>query len=376
MGNHRAIPRIYLPALGLLGTGAILCAMCPSANAATITSKNRKPATAVKPRVQFVKSPLPAMQTQPVAATDFKPASGAVLKPVAAIDPAPVAVQPATPSVAVISENDKKVALRVINYYRQLAHLDNISWSDAISTGAYRHSRYRAANPGIKESPHHETPGLPEFSGAEFWDRVKAAGFPGFAFGEGMSMQVVEAPDPAKVVTSLIDVPYHRMPFLAYGPIAVGIGKYQTVWTFDFAGKTAPVSVWPAPDATGVPLLGNTKDSPDPMRIHGVSGDGAGYVITAQFNQMGFHFDEATLTDAGGVAVKCYVNHPQNDNFCLTSVIMIPAAKLTPNTKYNCHIAITSSKGVKTVKDWSFTTGDDTHNFDVALQSGKVLASD
>lgn len=361
MGAPRASYCISLPALGLLVTVTGILTPSSSAKPPKPVFKSKKPSISTAPATNHV--------TPSFKVTD------AAAKPVADVAPSPAPPAP-TPSVEVIPESDKKVALRVINYYRQLAHLDNISWSDAISMGAYHHSRYRTANPGQKESPHHETPGLPEFTGAEFWDRVKASGYPGFAFGEGMSMQVVESPDPAKVVTSLIDGPYHRMPFLANGPIAVGIGKYQKIWTFDFAGKTAPVSMWPAPDATDVPLLGNTKDSPDPMRIHGVSGDGAGYVITVLFNQMRFHFDEATLTDANGGTVKCYINHPQNDPFCTTSVIIIPAAKLSANTKYACHIAITSAKGVKTVKDWSFTTGDDTHNFEAALKSGKALAGD
>ena len=272
---------------------------------------------------------------------------------------------PAANTVSTIPEAHKQTILNVINYYRTLAHLDKITWVDSLSLAAYKHSRYRVANVNVKESMHAETPGLPEFTAKKFGERVALAGYPGFAFFEDLRREVVLDRDPALVIKDLMSEPYHRMPFLANGPIEMGIGEYQLFWTFEFGGKIAEVSTWPADNATRVPPSGTTFDAPNPMRIHGVSGDGVGYVVTAQFQMGGFTFREATMTDAAGNPVKVYVNHPQNDPFSGYSIILIPAAKLASHTTYKCHIAVTMADGKQVVKDWQFTTGDDTDNFEV-----------
>jgi len=282
--------------------------------------------------------------------------------PAADTPPVPAAAN----TVSTIPEAHKQTILNVVNYYRSLAHLDKITWVDSLSLAAYKHSRYRVANTNINESMHAETPGMPEFTAKKFGERVALAGYTGFAFFEDLRREVVLDRDPSLVVKDLMSEPYHRMPFLAGGPIELGIGEYQLFWTFEFAGKLAEVSTWPVDKATGVPPAGTTFDAPNPMRIHGVSGDGAGYVVTVQFQMGGFTFKEATMTDAAGNPVKVYVNHPQNDPFSGYSIIMIPAAKLAPNTTYKCHIAVTMTDGKQVVKDWQFTTGDDTNNFEVS----------
>jgi len=268
-------------------------------------------------------------------------------------------------SAPAISEDQKRIVMSTINSYRAQAHLGNMTWNDAVSKAAYKHSQYRASNPNVRESQHNETAGLPYFTAVNFWDRAALAGYSGDIYSEGMRQEVDPNIDPAQVVKALMTGPYHRQPFFTAGPVCVGAGVYQSIWTFDFGGKPAPVSTWPVNGATGVPRSGTPKDRPDPMRIHGTTVDDPGYVVTVQFAAGGFKYKEATMADASGAPVKLYVNHPQNDPFCGYCVIMIPAAKLAAHTVYKCHLAGTMPDGKPLAKDWSFTTGDDNDNFDV-----------
>jgi hypothetical protein len=263
---------------------------------------------------------------------------------------------------------DQLAALRAIDYYRELAHLQPASLNEKLCDAADRHARYRLANWQAEESPHSESRGLTHFTGKNPTDRMKAAGYAGPAMGECISFGNSTAQES---IAGLIAVPYHRLPFLMGSRLEVGVGSARKsgvpmspIWVYNVGGTFAPYSFWPPAGATRVPPKGDVYESPSPMRMHPSKSEKVGYVISMTTSDWSYSFVSAKLTEKNGKAVEAFFNHEGNDEMCRNSVLIIPRSPLKPNQAYTAQVKIRSA-GNMVVKSWNFRTGSDTDNFDL-----------
>lgn len=265
---------------------------------------------------------------------------------------------------AVTLREQQEIALRAINYYRGLAGLPKAQLDTKLCASAQLHAQY-INNHWEGTNPHEEKPGASGYVGKDPFDRIKAAGVKAtttnecISFGERLSCEAVD---------DLMRVPYHRTAFIDSAVLRVGIGYTKhvpdTVWVLDFTSDEERFVVWPPVEAHDVPPQTTLFESPDPLRIHGVSRQTVGFVVTACLGESNLKFVRANITDKAGATIQAFVNHPQNDDMSPSSVILIPEKPLKSYTTYSAHLEMKRPNGEAVVKDWSFHTNNLEYNFE------------
>ena len=255
------------------------------------------------------------------------------------------------------------------NVYRQIMGLPNFVLSPALCATAQAHSEYAQKNPG---EAHMETQGKPGFRGRTSSERAQAMGYSG-----GASEDMSWGNSPREAVTSLIEAPYHRLPFMEPGASDFG-GGFQSlqsasargaknvpqssgmqggITTLNFHGKGGKgIVLYPIPEQTDVPLMFSGGETPNPLRLHSASGS-TGYVITLAVFGMDtpFRFVRASLTDQSGAAIPFWVNSPENDTHLKNAVFVIPHKPLRAGTTYEVKIGFSlGNRDMERV--WRFTT--------------------
>lgn len=143
-------------------------------------------------------------------------------------------------------------------------------------------NQYNAA----KLSPHSENATFGKgFTGVQFWDRTKAAGFTGQASGEVMAF-INSVPGSLQ---GWLDTVYHRLPLLSpetklmgYGGAGAAAANCDVI---DFGGggssATSAIIVYPWPGQSGVPASWSGNEGPTPKAPP--KGYPSGPVITARW---------------------------------------------------------------------------------------------
>ena len=166
-------------------------------------------------------------------------------------------------------------------------------------------------------------------------------------------------PVPANGVQTVFDAPYHRTSFMQPGPCVLGIAA--TAKVVCILGQVTFVEstvVSPADKETDVKVDWGNPEKPDPLRIWADARRPVGYPIV-------FHrFDSkakklldvrATLT-CDGKDVPFFLNSPTNDEFCQTTVILLPRDPMEKGKTYQVFVSAVDDLGQKLEKSWSFTT--------------------
>jgi len=244
-------------------------------------------------------------------------------------------------------------ALDAANRFRATVGLPDMRLDSRLCASADSHARYLDTN---GEFGHFETPGHYDFVGRDLLERSAAFGYWGGGY-EDVSYGSVNS---LAAIQHLLDAPYHRLPFMQPGSPDFGMGRAgkQTALEFGLTRAEAVV-VYPATDQTGVPRSWSGNEDPDPLRLHGVSGR-TGYILTyAYFSpEPGkIRVQKATLRDALGDEVRCFLNTPTNDSHLPNGVFLIPADPLRPVTTYTAEVRATNASGRDISRRWSFTTG-------------------
>jgi hypothetical protein len=254
--------------------------------------------------------------------------------------------------------------IAVIRGKAKMAALDCI---DPIQTAARNHSHYSELNGWVLT--HQETAGKPGFTGVQFWDRMKAAGFtgPGYAMFE-VAHSTGNAHASVLGESGWINTLYHRIPFVSYGAKSYGYGGAGTGYpgssTIDFgSGGTIPaaktISTWPVDGDTNVwTTFKCGSEIPNPLPGKSV----AGYPVSITGGGT-LDITTHTLTDPAGTELAHVFITYKNDPYSATSPLvpkdqayLITSSVLKPSTKYVAHFAGTSG-GQPIDVTISFTTG-------------------
>lgn len=249
-------------------------------------------------------------------------------------------------------DDEPQRALSVANRYRRIMGLPPLRLDTALCASADSHSRYLDTN---NEFGHTELPGHNDFVGRDLLERSAAFGYSGGGY-EDVSYGSSNA---AVAVARLFEAPYHRLPFMQPGSPDFGMGRAgkQTTLEFGLTGEEG-VAVYPAAGQAGVPRSWSGSEEPDPLGPHGARGR-TGFVVTYAYfapDSADIDVESATLTDASGNAVRCYVNTPANDSHLPNGVFLIPQAPLRPGATYTADVRAATASGRDISRRWSFTT--------------------
>jgi hypothetical protein len=250
------------------------------------------------------------------------------------------------------AEPPDEQALRLLNYYRQIAGLTTVKLDRQLSAGCMEHANYMVQNQGTDAmaglNPHTQRSHLPSTAGAAC---AKAADL------------FIGVSDLVVAIDVWMAGMYHRRPMLDPQLERIGVGYARlpdgmltAALRFENAarrGGTWPVA-YPADKQADVPL-DYGAESPNPIPNHGTGG----YPITLQFPP----FDKVTgvsakLTDATGNRVEFFLSDPQHPatSFGQFGVIcLIPKQSLQAEHTYSVRIDATW-KGKPGSWTWSFST--------------------
>jgi hypothetical protein len=253
---------------------------------------------------------------------------------------------PALPSLTA----EQKTLFQEANRFRRIMGLPPFTLNPKLCAAAQAHCRYSFHNPG---ESHWETEGNLGFKGCLPSDRATA-----FGYESGVSEGMNFGGTAQDAVAGLMEAPYHRVPFMQPGSPEFGGGFHFGVTTLNFStteGKSW--AVYPGMDQRDVPLQFTGNEVPNPLRLHGVPAP-VGYVVSllvfGETENVTILF--ASMCDAKGKIVPCYVNTPQNDDRLPNGVFLIPHKPLLPFTQYTASVTFRRSDGQETAVTWSFTT--------------------
>lgn len=243
--------------------------------------------------------------------------------------------------------------IEIVNRFRASLGLPAFKMDDRLNAASLLHSKYHAIN---NTTGHYETPGKPGFIGEEPGERHEAMGW------VGSSWENVEygSTDEADGIRSLIDAPYHRIPFLQPGDIKFGSGYTTRRLTTAFSMSSDRATVlYPFDKQQDVPTNWNMNEKPNPLRIHPGARRPVGYPIMLVYfdrEQMKMDVRTAKLIDDQGAAVPCYLNTPENDSELTNAVILIPKTALRTSTTYMVRVEAAIQGGPEISKTWTFRT--------------------
>jgi len=129
------------------------------------------------------------------------------------------------------AEPEAVTVANMLSEARAEAGLGCLQLNEALTQAAYAHAQYNAHNEG---ATHEEEPDKPYFTGRDFGERSRAAGYTGAALGEFVAW----APeDGARVAQMWIDSPQHYEYLLYPGFRGIGVGYYQGNWVAVFGSR-------------------------------------------------------------------------------------------------------------------------------------------
>jgi uncharacterized protein YkwD len=268
-------------------------------------------------------------------------------------------VAPTAAKVLPEPDADQVRALKAANSYRAMMGLPAFQLDNRLNAAALAHSKYLSKN---DTTGHFEKPGTPLFFGVEPGDRLESFGY----FDESWECVNFGCSNPAESVASLVDAPYHRLPFMQPGEIILGTGFHDNRLTMEFSGgRGQGVVVFPQPGASDVPADWDANERPNPLRLHDTRKP-VGYILVfTAWMPEGCKIDvsEATLRScADGSTVQVFLNTPSNDTELENGCFIIPKKVLRPGTTYEAYVRaeVTPEKKGQSSwtaeKRWRFTT--------------------
>ena len=243
--------------------------------------------------------------------------------------------------------------LDIVNRFRGLLGLPNFRMDDRLNAASLLHSKYHATN---NTTGHYESPGKPGFIGEEPGERHEAMGWVGSSW-ENVEYGSTNEEDG---IRSLIDAPYHRIPFLQPGEIKFGSGYTARRLTaaFSMSSEQATV-VYPYDRQQDVPTNWNMNERPNPLRMHPSARRPVGYPIMLVYfdkEQLTLSVRSARLIDDRGNEVPCFLNTPENDGELTNALILIPKTALRTDASYTVRVEASVLRGPDVSRTWRFHT--------------------
>lgn len=272
-------------------------------------------------------------------------------------DPPPVPGAVYGAKCASMSADDLK-AWEDIAIVRGKSAMGALDCIDTIQKASNAHANYMQLNGGLS---HDEVAGKPGFTGAKFWDRLKAAGFTGpggamfeviHSLGDGHGSILGES--------GWINTLYHRIPFVSYGAKGYGFGNNTSKWaTIDFSsgGATPPataISTWPVDGDTAVwTTFRCASEIPNPLPGQTY----AGYPVSVTGGKT-LAITEHVITQGTTPVDHVFLNKASDSLGLIpdTQVYLIAKSPLQKSTRYDVKVSGTVG-GAAFTRTWSFTTG-------------------
>ncbi len=242
---------------------------------------------------------------------------------------------------------------------RGKAKMGAIDCIETVQKASANHANYIQLNGG--KLTHDEVSGNPGYTGAKFYDRMKAAGFTGpgspmfeviHSLGDGHGSILGES--------GWVNTLYHRIPFVSFGAKGYGFGNNSTKWaTIDFAnGGAAPsstaIATWPVDGDTAVwTTFRCASEIPNPLPGQTL----AGYPISLT-GAAKLAISERTITQGSTVVEHVFLTKGADSTGLIpeTQAYLIPKAPLLKSTRYDVHVK--GNVGTTAFDlSWSFTTG-------------------
>lgn len=253
-------------------------------------------------------------------------------------------------------ESQRNAALARINQWRAAIGVAPLTRHPALDQSAQAHALYYKLNNGSGGvGIHNEKPGLPGFTGADFFDRAQAAGYPSRNVNENMGLT-------GNQLASLdwyIGTVNHRLTLLDPRYVHVGFGVVNDTVKVDVIDLGTPVwsttanpiwEQWPPNGASGI---GTSFDGESPNAFTNASYP-IGMPITLKYNGSGsVTFTTATIT-ANGQPVPSFANTGSGWLSRNTDLIAT-TAPMRPGTGYTVTVTGTAS-GQPFSRTWSFRT--------------------
>ncbi len=271
------------------------------------------------------------------------------------------------------ADDDALRALERANYYRWYAGLPPMDMLQSINNAAKAHCECYAAH--VNEyggmSPHDENAswGAPCYGG--LMQRMSHWGYSGMGAAEVMAFMR----NPEGAVDGWIDTLYHRIPYMdaSYNSCGYGLAGAGTAWTggnscdtMDFGTVDVDGNsymgpelegIWPPPGSTGIRVLFDGMESPEP--IQPPTGWPSGTIVTITWSS-GFsakiHEHSIWKEGAEDTPLAHVFADSSNDQHIGTNTIALYANKpLEHGTTYWVQL-IGEKGGLDYEKTWSFTT--------------------
>ncbi len=253
-------------------------------------------------------------------------------------------------------ESQRNAALARINQWRAAIGVAPLTRHPALDQSAQAHALYYKQNSGSGGvGIHDEKPGLPGFTGADFFDRALAAGYPSRNVNENMGLS-------GNQLVSLdwyINTINHRLTLLDPRYVHIGFGVIADTVKVDVIDVGTPAwsatadpmwEQWPPDGASGI---GTMFDGESPNAFKSASYP-IGTPITLKYNgDGGVTFSSATITTSGQT-VPSFASIgtgwlSRNTDLIATS------APMQPGTDYKVTVS-GAANGQQFSRTWAFRT--------------------
>ncbi len=252
-------------------------------------------------------------------------------------------------------ETQRAAALARVNQWRAAIGVAPLTRHPALDQSAQAHALYYKLNNGSGGvGIHDEKPGLPGFTGEDFFARAQAAGYPSRNVNENMSLT-------GNQLTSLdwyIGTINHRLTLLDPRYIHIGFGVVNDSVKVDVLDLGAPEwnatadpawEQWPPDGASGI---GTSFSGESPNAFGNVSYP-VGSPITLKYNAGSVAFASATIT-ANGQAVPSFA--VTGTGWLSRNTDLIATKEpMQPSTDYKVTVTGTAS-GQSFTRTWAFRT--------------------
>lgn len=255
--------------------------------------------------------------------------------------------------------------IAALNRFRADVAVAELAPNLLLSQSAQAHANYLVRHDAFT---HAEGKGKEGFTGASAWERAGYFGYFG-PVGEALSRF---DPNPALAIDGLVDAPYHRLDLLdpyhreaGIGFAAAAAGAGMTVincGSREMSGEER-VLLYPYPGQTDAKAGWYEAENPNPLRSYGKEFIYAGYPVSLSIHggrTAELEVKSASLQDAAGNAVPCYIVDSAREETAKTHVFLIPRAPLACGETYTAAITgvrvQANGERLDFVRSWSFRT--------------------
>lgn len=244
-------------------------------------------------------------------------------------------------------------ALNEINKYRIAVGVQPYKIDPSLSKSAESHAKYLVTH--VKTASHEQTSDKSGFTGTNYKERAKSAGYIVKAASEAVAYST--SLNVKRGVANFIEGIFHRDTILSgsYDTVGIGINGGAFVVVTDNSDKSPAQSyVYPYNGQKDAPTLFSIKEKPDPLVKYGVKT--SGYMISYRPPTLALpEGNKMILKDSKGAIVPLHNknNEPDSDGLLL---YIVPKAELKKGEKYTVNVAYTDWDEKTYKHSWSFTT--------------------